>query len=92
MTDDIDDFIQYLIEEGALVLDGISDDGEAIYLPNIELLQELAPEFLAAHYKDIEDTLIDLYEKDLVNIEVGDDGEIYYGINKGDGEQQAAAS
>jgi hypothetical protein len=76
--DEQDLFIDYLIEEGGLVLDGISEDGETIYLYNMEVLERLAPEFAKAHMESIADDVIDLYRRGHVTMEISDEGEVYY--------------
>jgi hypothetical protein len=84
LTDDeaIELYVQWLVEEGALVLDGVSEDGEPIYLHNIEKLEELAPEYLALYLKEVEDALISLYAKGYVDIEISDKGEVLYKAKK----------
>jgi hypothetical protein len=83
LSDDeaIKEYINYLVEEGGLVLNGITDDGEPIYTHNMEVLEVIAPEYAAMHLREIEDTLIGLYEKGLVDIEITDTNEVVYKIN-----------
>jgi hypothetical protein len=80
MTDDdaMKEYIDYLIEEGGITLEGITDDGEPIYRHNMEILEVIAPEYAKIHMREIEDALLSLYEKGLVEIEITDAGEVYY--------------
>jgi len=81
--DAIHEYIAYLVEEGGLVLEGITDEGEPIYRHNMEVLREIAPEYAANHMRELEDALLDLYEKGLVEIEISDEGEVLYKAKHG---------
>lgn len=80
LTDEqaINAYIEYLVEEGGLILEGISEDGEAIYRHNMDVLREIAPEYASNHMRELEDALLSLYEKGLVEIEITDSGEVVY--------------
>lgn len=80
LEDQVASYMAWLVEEGGLVLDGMSEDGEPVYQLVPEILEDIAPEFLAAQYSDLEDTLIDLYEKGLVEITFEDDGSPLYSV------------
>jgi hypothetical protein len=79
----IHEYIAYLVEEGGLILEGITDEGEPIYRHNMEVLKEIAPEYAANHMRELEDALLDLYEKGLVEIEISDEGEVLYKAKPG---------
>lgn len=74
----INAYIEYMVDEGVILLDGITDDGEAIYKVDMDKAELLAPEFAAAHLLETEDTVIDLYEKGLVDMTISDKGEVFY--------------
>jgi len=77
-NDSIALYIEYLIENKGLLLDGITEDGEAVYLYNMDVLERIAPEFAADHLKTISDSVISLYEKGLVEMEITDEGDVLY--------------
>jgi predicted DNA-binding transcriptional regulator len=84
-------YIEYLIDNKGLLLDGITDDGEAIYLYDMDVLEKIAPEFAADHLKTISDSIISLYEKGLVEMEITDEGDVLYrAANTSDGLQSPA--
>jgi hypothetical protein len=76
--DEVEEYIAYLVDEGGLIFQGMDENGEAIYHHNMDILEQIAPEYAAEHRRDIEDTLISLYQKGLVDIVIGDDGEAKY--------------
>ena len=50
--------MEYLISEGAATLEGIDEDGEAIYQFDMEILEEVMPELHAVMQADIDLSLI----------------------------------
>lgn len=81
--DAISEYVQYLIDEGGLILESVTEEGEPIYRHNMEVLERIAPEYAAMHLREIEDTLLELYSKNLVDIEITDDGEVVYKLAEG---------
>lgn len=90
MPDDeaIDNYIDELIVKGVLVLQSVDEYGEPVFGVDIEKAKEHAPEYLEAYYKDIEDTMIDLFAKGFVDMGISDDGEIQWSLTE-EGEQYA---
>lgn len=80
ITDDeaIDAYMQYMIDEKVLMLDGIGEDGEPVYKVDIDKAEIIAPEFAKAYLLDTENTVIDLYQEGLVDMSITDDGEVLY--------------
>ena len=64
---DEDEKLAYYLEVGAIEVVGIQDDGEFIFKIN-ESAKDLAPELWDAHEDYVNDTLLDLYEKGLINV------------------------
>jgi hypothetical protein len=60
--------MNYLIEEGAAFLDGIDEDGEAIYKFDMDVLEEIMPELHAVMEEDVNQVLVDLYQKGLIEV------------------------
>lgn len=79
--DEAVEFIQYLVEEGGLILDGMDENGEPTYKHDLEVLSRIAPEYVEILFKDIEDSLISLYEKGMVSLEITDSGEVVWFAN-----------
>jgi len=64
---DNDDKLEYYISIGAIELAGVDQTGEFIYKIT-ELASEVAPELWDAHEEYVDKSLMDLYEKGLVNV------------------------
>lgn len=62
-----DDKLAYYIEIGAVELAGVDDTGEFIYKITEKAI-EVAPELWDAHEEYVDKSLMDLYEKGLVNV------------------------
>ena len=60
--------MDYLVSEGAAILDGVDDEGEPIYRFDMELLEEVMPELHQVLIEDMDNILIDLYQKDLIEV------------------------
>jgi len=62
------EIIKYLISEGAAILEGIDEDGEAIYQFDMDVLEEVMPELHAAMQQDMDQVLVDLFQKGLIEV------------------------
>ncbi len=60
--------LEYYLEIGAVSLVGMDENGEIIYSIE-EKAKEIAPELWEAHIKYVDDSLLKLYEKGLVQVE-----------------------
>ena len=60
--------LSYYMEIGAVNLVGLNDDGEAVY-EITEQAQELAPELWQAHIDYVDQTMLELFEAGLLNVE-----------------------
>jgi hypothetical protein len=60
--------LEYYIEIGAVEISGVDEYGEIIFKITDEA-EELVPELWQAHKDYIDQTLLDLYEKDLISVE-----------------------
>jgi hypothetical protein len=70
MDEDREDEMQleYYLEIGAISLVGMDEKGEIIYSIE-EKAKEIAPELWEAHMKYVDESLVELYEKGLVQVE-----------------------
>lgn len=59
---------EHYIEIGAVEVDSITEDGEFLYKIT-DLAKDVAPELWQMHMAMVEETITELIEKDLVNIE-----------------------
>jgi len=60
--------MEYLISEGAAILDGIDEDGEPVYKFDMDVLEEVMPELHAVMQQDMDQVLVDLYQKGLIEV------------------------
>lgn len=63
-----EEFLEYYIKIGAISLEGIDSNGEAIFAITEEA-KELAPELWEAHKQYVDNAMIDMYKKDLIEVE-----------------------
>ena len=64
-----DEIIAYLEEEGAVVWEGVDKDGEAVFKFDMEKLKEIMPTLYDEILSDIDEDLMALYQKGLVELE-----------------------
>lgn len=62
------DIMDYLVSEGAAIIDGMDDDGEIIYKFDMEMLEEIMPDLYQVLVDDMDQVLIDLYQRDLIEV------------------------
>jgi len=60
--------MEYLISEGAAILDGIDENGEPIYKFDMDVLEEVMPELHAVMQEDMDQVLVDLYQQGLIEV------------------------
>ena len=63
------EIIGWLEEQGAIVWDGLTQDGEAIFRFDLEKLKVVMPELYNEILADIDADLMQLYEDGLVEVE-----------------------
>jgi hypothetical protein len=78
---DNDEKLEYYIEIGAVEIAGIQEDGEFLY-EITEKAKDIAPELWESHLEYIDNTILDLYEKGLVNIEYNEDLEASISVSE----------
>lgn len=64
----MDEILEYYIEIGAIEIAGVDKNGEILFSIT-EKAKELAPELWESHKAHVDDTLVELYKKGLVEIE-----------------------
>jgi len=64
----MDEIMDYYLEIGAIEISGVDKDGEILFSIT-EKAKELAPELWQSHQEHIDNTLIDLYKKGLIDVE-----------------------
>lgn len=79
--------LAHYMEIGAVELEGMDENGEMIFSIT-DKAKELAPELWNAHMKHVEESLMVLYENDLVNVEYDENLEAKISI-KPEGYQMA---
>jgi hypothetical protein len=73
--------LEYYIEIGAVEIAGIQEDGEFLY-EITEKAKDIAPELWESHIEYIDNTILDLYEKGLVQIEYNEDLEASISVSE----------
>ena len=68
-----EELMQYLISEGAAILEGIDEEGEPVYMFDMEILEEVMPELHAVLEQDMDQVLVDLYQKGLIDVSYDED-------------------
>lgn len=69
LNDDDQKMIAYLEEKGAVIWDGMDDNGEAIFKFNLDILKEVMPALYQQIMEDIDEDLMTLYQEGLVDLE-----------------------
>jgi len=70
---DDDEVLAYYLEIGVVNLEGMDENGEVIYSINQEMAKEYAPELWQSHIDYVDQSLINLYEAGLAEIEYDED-------------------
>lgn len=65
---EFDLLMEHYVEIGAIAINGINDDGSFIYVVTDEA-KEIAPELWEVHHEMIDEALLDLFDKGLIEIE-----------------------
>ena len=66
--EEFDRLMEHYTEIGAIAINGINDDGSFIYVVT-EKAKEIAPELWEVHHDMIDEALLDLFDKGLIDIE-----------------------
>ena len=80
--EDEDAYFAYLLEIGAIEIDGVNENGDLLFRPNSEKMKEYAPEMYEMMMQDINDNLMELYKKGLVKMEYNDNLEPMFDISE----------
>lgn len=73
MDEDNKKLIEYLEAQGALVLEGMDETGEAIFRFDLEILKTVMPQIYDEIMKEIDEDLMNLYSEGLVDVEYDED-------------------
>jgi hypothetical protein len=80
-TMDNDEKLDYYLEIGAVEVAGIQEDGEFLYEITAKA-KDVAPELWESHIEYIDNTILDLYEKGLVEIEYNENLEASISVSE----------
>ena len=75
-----DEILAHYIEIGAITFEGLDENNEYVYSIS-ETAKEIAPDLWAAHIEYIDNTLIDLYSKGLLEVEYDENLEATFRIS-----------
>lgn len=65
-------YFAYLLDVGAIEIQGVDPSGELMFKPNPEKMKEYAPEMYNMMQAEIEEGLLELYKEGLVEMEYDD--------------------
>jgi DNA-binding MarR family transcriptional regulator len=74
--------IDDLVEMGALIRQPDPVNGETVYNVVSDRMQEVMPSFHEIFIEEVEQTMLDLYEKGLVNIEYDENLKVLYSLTE----------
>ena len=87
MTDEETELvIQYLVDHGAAEWDGIDLYGEKMFRFNMDVLAKVMPELWQQVMEDVDNTLLELFEAGLANVEYDENLEATISLTE-EGEQ-----
>jgi hypothetical protein len=75
------ELFEYLLEVGALEIDGVASDGEIMFKINSEKMKEYCPDMLEIMREDLESSLLGLYEQGLVEMQYNENLEAIFNIS-----------
>jgi hypothetical protein len=67
-TPEEQEFVDMLLDWGALYVGGKDEDGSDIYFMDAEVMKDVCRPFYDAWMRDIDDALIGLYKKGLIDV------------------------
>jgi hypothetical protein len=71
--DEVEQFMNYLEEEGVLEWVGMAEDGDRTFVFNLEKMEEIFPDLYYAMIEELDNELLHLYELGFVSIEYDTD-------------------
>jgi len=78
MEEETEMLIQYLVDMGAAEWDGMDEYGERMYKFNMPVLFKVMPKLYDEIMADIDETMMDLYKQDLIEIEYNENLEALF--------------
>lgn len=79
--EETEEIIEYLVSQGAAEWDGMDEFGERMYKFNLDVLKGLMPELYDEIMADVDNTMLELFEKGLVDIEYNENLEALFKIS-----------
>lgn len=79
--EEFNDLMDHYLEIGAVEVAGVLEDGEFIYKIT-ELAEDVAPELWHIHMSAIDDAMMDLYKKGLVEVEYDENLNAEFKVSK----------
>ena len=76
-----DALFAYLMDVGAITIDGMSRDGELLFRIYQKLMKEYCPELLEVFNEDLEESLMDLFDKGLVDVQYNENLEAIFSVS-----------
>jgi hypothetical protein len=80
--EETEEIIQFLVENGAAEWNGFDEFGEKMFKFNLEVLKEIMPMLHQQIIEDLDNTLLDLFEKGLVEVEYDENLEATFYVSE----------
>lgn len=80
--DEEDQIIGWLEEQGALIWDGVAEDGEPMFRFDLEVLKVVMPPLYESIIKEMDDDLMQLYQEGLIEIEYNENLEALFKLSE----------
>lgn len=77
-----DQVMGYLMESGAAFYDGFDESGERIFRFNMDVLKEVLPELYDTIMEDLDNTMLELYQKGLAEVEYDEELNAHFKISE----------
>jgi hypothetical protein len=72
----------YLIDIGAAYYDGVDGTGERMFRFNMDMLKEVLPDLYDTIMEDLDNTMLELYEKGLAEVEYDEELNAHFKISE----------
>ena len=80
--EEINKLVNYLIDNGAIEIYGMTENAEITYRFNMKVLEDIMPEFYNMIMEEIDNDLLELYKRGLVDISYDENLEASFQINE----------
>jgi hypothetical protein len=80
--EELNEFMNHLIESGAMILHGMTENGEVTYKFDFDVLRQVSPEFYDLMMEDINESVLELYKDGYVDMEYDEELKAKFKVNE----------